>query len=307
MILYYAIGGGLGHLTRARAVAHTLGFNDRIAVLTASQFSSDPRVTAGLEIIKVPRCFERNLAEYRHWLQTLLCRLQPTDFYLDTFPAGIIGEFCNFSFPSGVSLHYIARLLRFARYEDEMIGAPPAFKRTYVLEQLGELQYHFVSDASVETLPLILIDPPMVPDVETDRAIRIVEQSGPFWVVVHSGPPQEVQQLIQYARELRSSEGSEAAIVVVSPRGQQTIAVVEDGARDREVCAHLHLYPARVLFQSARRIITACGFNVMRETEEFAEKHRFVPFERRFDDQFLRARRRRGGGRGEGAKGRRGC
>jgi hypothetical protein len=44
----------------------------------------------------------------------------------------------------------------------------------------------------------------------------------------------------------------------------------------------------------ASRIVTACGFNVMRQTEPYRDRHTFLPFPRRYDDQFTRAARRRG-------------
>ena len=52
-----------------------------------------------------------------------------------------------------------------------------------------------------------------------------------------------------------------------------------------------NIYPASTLFESAERIFTACGFNAMKQTELFREKHFFIPFERRYDDQFKRAAR----------------
>lgn len=51
------------------------------------------------------------------------------------------------------------------------------------------------------------------------------------------------------------------------------------------------IYPASMLFESAERIFTACGFNVMKQTEHFRERHFFISFERRYDDQFKRAAR----------------
>jgi hypothetical protein len=54
-----------------------------------------------------------------------------------------------------------------------------------------------------------------------------------------------------------------------------------------------NLYPATPLLPLADRILTACGFNVMRQTAAYRQQHRFLPFPRRFDDQFLRAARHR--------------
>jgi len=43
----------------------------------------------------------------------------------------------------------------------------------------------------------------------------------------------------------------------------------------------------------ADRIITACGFNSMRQTAPYRHKHHFLPFLRRLDDQYLPAARHR--------------
>ena len=53
MILYYALGGGLGHLTRARKVLGAPSATP--SLLTASEHARDPRVTGGLPVIPVPR------------------------------------------------------------------------------------------------------------------------------------------------------------------------------------------------------------------------------------------------------------
>ena len=54
MILYYALGGGLGHLVRARAVLYTLGVAERAVLVTASPFAADARVVGGLPVVRVP-------------------------------------------------------------------------------------------------------------------------------------------------------------------------------------------------------------------------------------------------------------
>jgi hypothetical protein len=54
-----------------------------------------------------------------------------------------------------------------------------------------------------------------------------------------------------------------------------------------------NLYPVTPLLPHAERIITACGFNVMRHTAAYRQRHRFIPFPRHLDDQFVRAARHR--------------
>jgi hypothetical protein len=57
----------------------------------------------------------------------------------------------------------------------------------------------------------------------------------------------------------------------------------------------LDAFPATPCFEGAARIITAAGFNVMRQTRLYRHKQTIVPMPRRYDDQFERARLARRG------------
>jgi len=48
-----------------------------------------------------------------------------------------------------------------------------------------------------------------------------------------------------------------------------------------------------ILIEKAEKIFSGCGFNVMQQTHFYAHKHEFIPFERRFDDQFWRTKQRK--------------
>lgn len=285
MILYYAIGGGLGHLTRARAVLHTLGITGRVAVITASHLAEDPRINRGLDIISVPPELANDGNAYRTWLNTMLAELSPDEIYLDTFPAGILGEFCDLVLPGNARCHYISRLLRWDRYEQVLHGRPPCFQRAYLLEPIAPRHEEYIHDHSIETHDLRLIDPPVASTEELEYARRwMSELERPLWLVIHSGPESEVIELLDYADEMREMEQCAAQIVLVSPVA--SIALPSE-------TIHLDIYPAEPLFPLADRMITGCGFNVMRQTEAYRDRHRFIPFPRRYDDQFLRAARRR--------------
>jgi hypothetical protein len=97
----------------------------------------------------------------------------------------------------------------------------------------------------------------------------------PFWLIVHSGPPHEVEELIAYTRELTTMP-----VLVATPCD----VAMPDGF------TRIDAFPAHPLFPFAERIVSAAGFNVMLETEPWREKHIVLPFPRRFDDQFARAR-----------------
>ena len=83
MILYYALGGGLGHLTRARKV---LGEREDAVLLTSSRHARDARVTAGRPVIPVPRRLGHDRAAFRAWLTTLFEDLNPGELQVTTLP-----------------------------------------------------------------------------------------------------------------------------------------------------------------------------------------------------------------------------
>ena len=224
MIVYYARGGGFGHVTRARRVLAALRLDASIVTC-------------------VPE--------------------SPVDrMIVDAFPGGLEGELCGLD----VRMDYVARLLRWNEYRRCVPGELPRFGTTYIVEELTSDHLAFVQAHSerVEFLEL---------PVDAPRNDVPMED---YWLVVHSGPEHEVRELVAYAAELDPA----ARIVVASP-----YAV--------EGYEHVEAYPASQLFPAAARIVSAAGFNVMLETEAWRDKHLVVPFPRKFDDQFLRAARRR--------------
>lgn len=285
MILYYAMGGGLGHLTRARAVLHTLGIERDVVILTASHFASDKRVIGNLRVIYPPLSLARDLAAFRLWFQHQLDHLEPEEIYLDTFPAGILGELCDFPPLEGIPIHYLARLLKWDEYSKLLQGDPPCFASTYLLEPLAEEHQAFIQQRSAQYSSLTLFDPPCELDQREQEITReFCCEDRPLWLVVHSGSNEEISELVTYAEEMRCIEEIDAHIILIAPE-----ATYELLANVR----HIDLYPASSLFSIADRIISACGYNVMRQLASYRERHQFMPFVRRFDDQFTRASRER--------------
>ena len=220
------MGGGLGHLTRARAFLHTLGYQD--AVIVAS--SNDRRVTGDVSVVST---------------------IPPGDLILDTFPAGLFGEI------EGGVVDYVARYVRWDRYA--LPANPPQIRRAYVLEPLHPEQERYVRDRA-ETIieDLVLFDPPAAPQPLPDLPGRYV-------LVVHSDP-NEREELLAYAREVCREEGVHDPIVAPD------------------------VYPATLIAPNATRVFTGGGFNAMRQFGR-DPRHRPLPFDRRFDDQYGRVAR----------------
>lgn len=256
MIVYYAVGGGLGHLTRGLRVLEKLGLHDAV-IVTASPYAE--RVCRSF--IRVPARLEHDREAHRAWLRDLGAER----LIADTFPGGIQGELCGLDLP----IDYVARLLRWDAYRAAVPFALPEIGTTYVVEEPHP------------TAPSVGNSAPSVAArndtrvVELDLSVPLVEpvEEEPYWLVVHSGPEEEVRELVAYAEELRALATEKPERVMVAARGD--------------------VWPASALFPAAAKIITAAGFNVMLETEQWRAKHVAVPFARRFDDQFVRAARRK--------------
>jgi hypothetical protein len=304
MIFYYAVGGGFGHLTRARAVLHTLGLTERVTILTASPWASDKRIVGESTIIKIPQDFLSDIERYRNWLYEIFEKSRPTKIFLDCFPCGLAGEFCRFDFPKSAALFHSARGLRWAEYEKVINGTTPIFSATYVIEPLATEQESYLQLHSEEIAWLNLIDPPpRLSDKENDFVQTLRENfclpPRPCWLVIHSGSPEEVAELLAYAREMSEQERINPRIILIAPEKMELSKLeTRNGLQTPDsgfqtAVEQVDFYPASALLPFADRIITACGFNMMRQTERYRDKHRFLPFARRFDNQFLRAARRR--------------
>lgn len=252
MIVCYAAGEGLGHLTRLRSALHTLAMDGPVTVVTGSRFAADPRVTGGWDVVESAT------------------GLTPDEVIVDAFPAGLKGELTRF--PPGTRVTHLARLLRWDAYRPLLPADPPRFDRTFVLEPLDPAHETYLREVSDEVTPLTLTDPPSEP-IDVDG-----------WLIVHSGPDLETLQLVSYAQDMASAEGVSPPITLVSPQRPHDLP---------SGIAHLDVYPAYTPGPNVERIITAAGFNAVRQYAPWREQHRMLPFPRSLDDQFARAARAR--------------
>jgi hypothetical protein len=249
-VLYYALGGGLGHLTRARAFLYSIGCQCEAVILTASEFAGDRRVVGNIPVLQAP-----------------LTRPEFDRIILDTFPAGLFGEL------QSVQCDYVARYLRWDKYKASLPENPPRFDCTYILEPLDSEHERWIMERSREVIrDLVLIDPP--------AAVAQTFPSAPSYVlIVHSGPAEEIEELIAYAREVCSAEEVHDPMVLAAP---STVHVAD------VLC--VDVYPATLLAPRATRIFTGGGYNAMRQFGGDL-RHRPLPFPRRFDDQYQRVAR----------------
>jgi hypothetical protein len=266
--LHYALGGGLGHLVRARAFLESRNLARDAIVLTASAHARDPRVLGAIAHEQVPQPLQHDRTALRAHLSSRIAALDPALVVVDAFPCGILGELGAIARPCW----HLARRLRWATYAALIDAPPPRFERTFVLEPLAPEHERFLRRCSDALEDLELDEPaPEPPAID-----------GPYWLVVHSGPESEVAELIAHACERRAIERCAAPILVASAHAPRDLP---------PGCFALDIHPAHALFARAERIVSAAGFNVMRQAARYRDKHVVVPMPRRYDDQFERARR----------------
>jgi hypothetical protein len=258
VIVCYARGGGLGHLTRIRAYLHTVHGDAPALVVSGSPFGADARVLGPHRLVHGS-------------LPDVLPATRPETLVVDAFPAGIDGELNDLAVPPGTRTVHLARLLRWDAYRP-LLGSV-RFDETWAVEELSAEHHAQLAAISGTVAPLTLADPP----AEAGDAAGA-------WLIPHAGPPGEIEELLSYARDCARLERRHPRLVLASPHRPPALpADVE----------HLDTYPVWPLFATAERVISAAGFNVVRQMRQWRDKHRMLPFPRRWDDQFTRAARAR--------------
>lgn len=279
--LYYALGGGLGHLTRARAVLEVL--KQDALLISSSPHAEDPTLTQGLDVLPVPREIRSHPDRLGLWLAELIRQTKPASFFLDSFPLGIVGELGKIAFPPELPIHHLARRLRWEEYIPLIRGVAPRLDLVYLLEPLEAAHLTWLRTHGRRLLPLRLGYPAATETAALAQAWqRLTALQPPRWLVVHAGPENEIRELLAYAMEMAEMEGISPSLVLITPGEIFNPTAWPEGV------LRLSIYPARAVFPLAQRLITAGGFNIMQETIPWRGLHRVLPMPRRFDDQHAR-------------------
>ncbi len=260
MILYYAMGGGLGHISRSLSI---LNRSPWLVARTRLMASS---ALAGLAVGASPCPVDHVAGEtitskrkYAAFLSGYLKRHRVRLLIVDTFPSGIVGEWGWIGLT--VPMILVARHVKWKEYAGKtggVAGVAPA--HTLAIEPLDEEQETTLENRGEVTQmdsPIMMRQP--------DSG---VPKSGVL--VVHSGPAEELAELKKIAHE--RAGGAEAVEVISPGRG---------------------VYPAEPCIRGYSTVISGAGYNMsaLASQAEPGVTHVLHPFERRFDDQRLRARR----------------
>ncbi len=276
MILYYAMGGGLGHLTRFRAVCKTLGFDEKICLVTSSpNCKNNDIIPSEVQTIIPPFYAANSREDMGGWLSEVIAQIKPSKIFLDAFPAGILGEFCHTQIADDIEFFNLARILKWDVYKSRLGKIDYRFKKVFVLEELSEDHRLFLSQNSDEVEEIKLLLPE-----KKDLNVDIPDGA---WIIVHAGAHEETLTLVQYAQLEAEKAGVKPVFVLITPEKPPKLA--------NEKIIHLDVYPAYSLFEKAGKVISGAGFNMVDQMRNMRDKHIVLPFDRVFDDQHLRAKR----------------
>jgi predicted glycosyltransferase len=273
--LIYALGGGWGHLTRATALARVASPRNQVRILTNSPYAPQvSRALPELDIVALDPTLPAVTA--REQVIQHMRTADPSCLIVDTFPRGLGGELADVIHSlratkvlvhRDLSPRYVAeaKLHAFVRSAYDLILIP------------GEDEGAAFADlpAAVVTEPWLIRDPPP----ERDRVRQ------PSVVVCAAGTEKELSWYGAMVVALQAlDDGIDIRCVApVCPPGCPRKCWIEH-------------WPATDLYADAGVVIGGAGYNTIHECLAFEVPLMARPWTRKYDRQWLRARRAAGRG-----------
>lgn len=274
MILYHALGGGLGHITRSIAILSALPPEHQrmFRLMVSSDLAGLTARHAPCAFEVVPKAVMASRKDYYYYLNAFIELNMIRAIVIDTFPLGLIHEWADVA--ANLPRFLIARYLNLNAYNNAgtiTSNNKPFPEAALCIEDLEpEYLSMLKSSASLTTLasPIILENAALAVGATAKYAIN-----DPDWIVVNSGSPDELAELVNFAKNRMRISGKERpAPAILSP---------EHG-----------IYPCDAIIRSYKNVVSAVGYNMAALASlNTAGTHYFLPLIRKYDDQFLRLER----------------
>ncbi len=277
MIGFYALGGGFGHLTRVRTFIENVQISLPYKVISTNEnvykfFNEN-------EVVFIPPSKAESADSLRNEFSKILQEHNFSEFYLDTFPCGILGELENSMF-EGISLNYLARRLKWEKYLalfPQVVDIE--FDKIYMFEQL-EVEHEFFLAKSNQKIESLKLNYSWMSSAQSKQTIknRIEEWEEDIWLIVHTSDEEETQLLVSHAQDISEIERKTPQLVILTNQETRTpknaILLSNENPPD--------------WFPHASRIFSGAGFNTFYQLKNYREIHECLPFPRKWDDQFWR-------------------
>ncbi|MEM6831103.1 MAG: hypothetical protein AAF551_11365 [Bacteroidota bacterium] len=228
-------------------------------------FSDDQR-------IKITADKDMTKSQLRDSIQRAIADFNVEEWYIDTFPCGILGEL-DTSIISPSNCHYLARRIHWDAYR-MLVNNQLKFKRTFCFEPLTPDHQKFIQSSSQEVLRTTLRYPSPQP-----ISHKVLHLKKPLWLIVHTTYKEEINLLLDHAMDIANIQKCTPQFVVLTDQPMELpddiILMSNQNAID--------------WFPHAHKIISAAGFNTWYQLASWRGKHICLPFKRRYDDQFWRS------------------
>ncbi|MGK7393831.1 MAG: hypothetical protein ACNS62_04630 [Candidatus Cyclobacteriaceae bacterium M3_2C_046] len=271
MTLYYAMGGGLGHLTRSRVLLQNLSIKD-YKVVTACDYAT--MVFPREELIIVPPEIRQNSRRYQEWISKLLNRRMYQHLIIDTFINGIMGELTRESCSHFKFVTYATRRLKWENYKAKFSAMP--LSRAILLESLQPDHLETIRQNCNDLSSFSLQYPTYSLPISWRNHLASIGK--PVWLIMHSQPHDELDQLVQYAGEIARLQEVDPYFLVISLCQYQL----------NQTGKVVNYFPGWSFYQNAAAIFTGGGYNSVYQPHQPKIPHFFLPFPRKYDDQFWR-------------------
>jgi hypothetical protein len=267
--LFYVMGGGMGHLFRIAVFIKQFAIEDYV-ILSANALAFKLFPESKITFIS-PENYEE---AWKSFVNEKLPTLHVEKLFIDSFPFGLAAEFScwpTVNYP----VYYLARRLKWHNYKSTLEQIKFDFETVYQLEELEDEHLNFLSSKTKNIEQLTLNYPQ--PEEINLSAFKIPSDKV-LWLIVHAFNTDELEMLVQYAKEAAYQEQCNPYFVVIS---DQEIKI------SNGVC--MRYFPAADWFPLAARIFCGAGFNTVQQVKPFLSKTTLIPFPRKYDDQAWRA------------------
>jgi hypothetical protein len=270
MILYYTLGGGLGHISRSLALLFHAPepLLPTVRLLVSSKSADAARLCSPCPMDLVPEWAMADRGLYFRFLDEYLQRYAFSCIVVDTFPFGLLGELRH---PAPhLPRVLVGRYLRWDAYR-ERCGTLGGAVWPRVAVMIEEQERRYLEEAGRHS-SIITAQWPVSLARPTDGAAPGVR---PACCIVHSGPSSEMSILRDMARTIMAERGIPGTPEVFTP---------EKG-----------LFPLEHHLSCFSDIVAGAGYASCAAAAvlEGRVRYHLHPFPRRFDDQALRLRRLR--------------
>lgn len=277
-ILYYALGGGLGHLTRGLALARHLARRGGppLAILT----NCGIRLPEAATVLQLPTHPEPQAAELSALVRELVLALRPAVLAVDAFPAGILGEL-----PPVLSELPCRKAAILRRLQPEWIERwrlPHLLGEAYDAAALVEPGADFgglpASLRRIDARPVLIRDADeLLPD-HLAREKWAATGARRMVCAVSTGTRPGDQGLLGTARKAALAAFPDAEVCFATP--------FPGGMPAGDYVNH---YPLMEWLAGVDLVIGPCGYHLCHETAAVGVPAIFIPQRRLYDDQWARA------------------